>query len=642
MNDTKTDRLCVSGDDSGDAQLRREVSALLASKGGIDEHKAKHLRKRWGARQSKDEGADESAADDSLAALFVRLRERVHEQVELRERQFTEVEEKLVQLRACLENGDVKQSQQLEQSVIDGLNRITGLSNPRRQRIITGLETLRPKLHKLTAWRKWGTVQAREKMIEEIKGIHQSGATLAEIARRIQQARREWQQWDAAGEGGDKKLYGMFDRACVKAYQPCQAHFDRQKAQRKQNSDAREQICALLEREFEGIEWRDLQWKKTQQLVQTQMREWRSSGPADFKLRKPLQQRFDAIVGKFDERLGRERQRNCKIREKLIADVEQLAEGEDTSAALAELRNLKKQWVPTVTSSRAKEQALWKRFTQACDKVHAKRERERKDFARTLEQNLKAKEALCAEIEGNCRSADAKSAANSEAIRAGLGRWQAQWTQLGEVPKAAGKKINTRYRNAIADAQKALAKAGVDEARRLQDLLRQKSLVCADIEASALAAATDNKRAAQPKNPLKDLTERWDALAPLPDELERAISERYQLACAAVVEADALQRLTDAMPANLETLHKLLLQLEILAEVDSPAEFSKQRMALRIGRLSAALGKPGDAANPANPESTSAEQLIRGVLLLGAVDGAQHGLAFERLDRCLEKLRTPN
>ena len=332
MNDTKTDGLCVSKDDSGDAQLRREVSALLASKGGIDEHKAKHLRKRWGARQSKDEGADEGAADDSLAALFVRLRERVHEQVELRERQFTEVEEKLVQLRACLENGDVKQSQQLEQSVIDGLNCITRLSNPRRQRIITGLETLRPKLHKLTAWRKWGTVQAREKMIEEIKGIHQSGATLAEIARRIQQARQEWQQWDSAGEGGDKKLYGIFDRACVKAYQPCQAHFDRQKAQRKQNSDAREQICALLEREFEGIEWRDLQWKKTQQLVQTQMREWRSSGPADFKLRKPLQQRFDAIVEKFDERLGRERQRNCKIREKLIAEVEQLAEGDRTPA----------------------------------------------------------------------------------------------------------------------------------------------------------------------------------------------------------------------------------------------------------------------------------------------------------------------
>ena len=292
-----------------------------------------------------------------------------------------------------------------------------------------------------------------------------------------------------------------------------------------------------------------------------------------------------------------------------------------------------------MTSSRAKEQALWKRFTQACDKVHAKRERERKDFAHTLQQNLTAKEALCAEIEGNCRSADAKSGASHEEIRAGLGRWQAQWTQLGEVPKAAGKKINTRYRNAIADAQKALAKAGVDEARRLQDLLRQKSLVCADIEASALAGATDNKRATQSKDLTKDMTERWDALASLPDELERAISERYQLACAAVAEADALQRLTDAMPANLETLHKLLLQLEILAEVDSPAEFSKQRMALRIGRLSVALGKPGDADDP---ESTSAEQLIRGILLLGAVDRAQHGLAFARLDRCLEKLRTPN
>ncbi len=623
MNDNKTERLCDDGKTPAAAQLRREVKALLAARGGIDEHKAKRLRKQWELRQSeagkaddgKDEGADQ--ADHTLAALFAKLRARVHAQVELRDKQFAALEAQLAQLRADLEKGDVKQSQQLEQSVINALNRITGLSSSRRQTVITELETLRPKLRKLASWRKWGTGQAREKMIAEIKGLHQPGASLAKIAQRIQQARKEWQQWDAAGEGGDKKLYAVFDRACSKAYEPCQAHFDKQKKQRRENSRSREQVCALLEREFEEVEWRDPPWKKLQQLLQTRKSEWRKSGQAEFKQRKPLQRRFDAIIEKFSERLDRERQRNRRIRENLIAEVAQLAERTDTGAALAELRELKKTWAPTVPCSRGAEQGLWKRFTGACDRVYAKRDVERKAVKQTLQQNLAAKEALCAEIE----------AGDDAIVRGNLGKWKAQWGELGEVPKAAGKKITARYRKAVAGAEKVLAEAGAAEAVRLQGLLREKSLLCAGVEGLALAGAGASAGAGVKK--LKDLNKRWESLAALPDELEQAITERYQLASAAVEDADALRRLKDALPGNLEALHERLLELEILLELDSPAEFSRQRMALQIGRLSAAMGK-GD-----NAEAKSAEELVRGILLAGAVDAAQHGPAFERLDRCL-------
>ena len=95
------------------------------------------------------DGSTNDSADDSLAALFVELRERIHAQVALREKQFARVENTLQQLRASLSNGDVKQSQQLEQSVVDTLNQITGLSSQRRRKIITELEALQPKLRKL-------------------------------------------------------------------------------------------------------------------------------------------------------------------------------------------------------------------------------------------------------------------------------------------------------------------------------------------------------------------------------------------------------------------------------------------------------------------------------------------------------------
>lgn len=598
-----------------ESELHREIRALLEAPDGIDESRAKRLRKQ----RPQDEGGEDSA----LAALFEQLRERVHSQVELREKQFAQVEEHLRQLRASLNNGDLERARQLEKTVIQALDRITRLSKQRRLKVVTELEALQPELHKLSGWRRWGTIQAREKMIREIRNIHRSGATLEEIARRIRQARQEWRDWDKAGEGASRKLQAIFDHECSTAYRPCQDHFDEQKRRHQQNSRAREQICLFLEQEFSRLEWRAIDWKEVQQLVRSQTSKWRSAGPAEYKLRKMLQRRFDAIMEKFNDPLERERRRNYKMREKLIADIEQLAQGENTRAALAELQMLKKKWAPTVASSRRREREIWKRFTDACDQVFAKRDREREDLMRTLRENLAAREALCAEIETRCRS---DSEARLE-LGAHLKRWRARWDELGEAPKASAEKINQRYRQAIRQAQQVFDKTRLDEQTRRHSLLRQKSLLCARLEAQVLA---DGCGAGGGEDP-EQLSERWKQLPPLPGDLEQAIGERYRLARAAVSDAAALRQLRDSIPANLEVLHARLLQLEILVEVDSPAAFSKQRMALQIERLSAALG------NREAGQGQSAGRLIEDILVAGAVHEPEHAAAFERLHRCLVK-----
>lgn len=600
-----------------ESELHREVRALLESPDGIDESHAKRLRKQRLSYQG------EGGEDRALADLFEQLRERVHSQVELREKQFAQVEEHLRQLRASLNNGDLERSRQLEKTVVQALDQITRLSKQRRLKVTAELEEMQPQLHKLSGWRRWGTIQAREKMIREIRNIHRSGATLEAIAQRIRQARQEWRDWDKAGEGASKKLQAIFDHECATAYRPCQAHFDEQKRRHQENSRAREQICLFLEQEFSRIEWRAIDWKKLQQLARDQTRQWRSVGPAEYKLRKTLQRRFDAIMEKFNDPLERERRRNYKMREKLVADIEQLAHSDNTRAALAELQTLKKKWAPTVASSRRREREIWKRFTDACDRVFAKRDREREDLKRTLRENLAAREALCAEIETRCRG-DSETRLE---LGAHLKRWRARWDELGEAPKASAEKINKRYRQAIDRAQRVFDKTKGDEQTRRHSLLRQKSLLCARLEAQVLADGCGARGGEDPD----PLSERWKALPPLPGDLERAIGERYKLARAAAFDAAALRRLRDSIPANLEVLHARLLQLEILVEVDSPAAFSKQRMALQIERLSAALG------NREAGQGQSAGQLIDDILVAGAVPEREHAAAFERLHRCLVK-----
>ncbi|MGR3913688.1 MAG: DUF349 domain-containing protein [Gammaproteobacteria bacterium] len=611
-----------------DAALGRAVRRLLANKKGIDESKAKRLRKQWEARAGDAESPAPSSAPssaqagESLSALFAKLRARIHKQVERRDRQFAEAEENLQHLQASVEKGDVTQSQKLEQSLRNALATIPGLSQQRRQKIAGGLEALQEELQQLASWRKWGTLQAREKIIAEMRGIHQSGADLQEIAQRIRRAREQWRDWDRGGEGGHSKLYEQFDLACSEAYQPCQAHFDAQHREREKNTQRRDEICAQLEEEFEKIEWRNPDWKTLRAWLGARREDWRKAGPAAYQSRKPLQRRFEAVMEKFEEPLERERRRNYKMREKLTSEAEALAEREDAGAAFSEFQRIKRAWVSSVSSARKRERALWKRFSAAGERVLEKRKLGVKDFKKTLRDNLETRAALCAEIEASCKG-DARAG-----IRAHLKAWQARWEQLGEAPKADKEKIQARFHNALERAQQAMAQSEQSAQRDLHDLLRQKAAVCAQLEALALGGKP-GKRA------VEKLSAEWAKVAELPAEFESDFGARYALATEALQEDDARLRLQESLPANLAQLHALLLRLEILGELESPPEFAKQRMALQIERLSLAMGKGGAAGDGAK----TAERLMCEILVSGAVEEAARAAAMTRFDACCAALR---
>ena len=257
--------------------LHQSLNKFLGSKGPLDENQAKRLRKTW--ENLGPALAESSPMREKLDAAFETLRERIHSQVEERNESFTRIEEQLAELKKSVKADDLKSSQQIEQKIINGLNRIKGLSAQRRQKVIAELEALQPRIKKLASWRHWGTEQAREKIIEEIKHIHENEKSLDKIAKRIQQAREEWKQWDQSGEGGDHKLYPVFDAACTKAYEPCKAHFDAQRKQRQAASKHRSQVCETLEKAYEEEDWRNPDWKAIQQLIREQTARWRKLGP---------------------------------------------------------------------------------------------------------------------------------------------------------------------------------------------------------------------------------------------------------------------------------------------------------------------------------------------------------------------------
>ena len=539
--------------------LRIEVRGLLdgKGKGGIDESRAKQLRKRW--QQFQDEHGD----DASLGKLFAQLRERVHAQVDKRESQHQKAVDALAELKKCVApDGDVARARELEKIVVNALNQMPGLSLPRRSKIVDALESLQPKLRTISARQKRSDISARKKLIDEIRALvkpnksdgksdnksygksdgksdnksdnksanksdnksgNKSDIKPAQIVQRIKQARDTWREWDKKGQSAGKKLFDEFNQACNEAYKPCRKHFADEKKHRRANAVAREQVCAALEKAHEQIDWRAADWKAVQKTFHNYLKQWRNCGATDAKTRKTLQARFDAVAEKFTEPMARERRRNLKMREGLIEQVVALGQSDDARAAFAKVQALQKQWKPSVTGARNVEQKLWKRFSAVCDEVYALRNKANKEFKKGLNENLTAREALCAEIEKSCGASERPD------LSAQLAQWQTKWQALGEPPKAAREKVNDRYKKAVALAKQTLAADQAANATKLRATLLAQSTLCAQLESAALENAKGADALVK-----KTLTQWAKAKATLPPELAQAMHQRRELALRAV------------------------------------------------------------------------------------------------------------
>ena len=544
------------------------------------------------------------------------LRDRIHAQVEKREQQFSELENKLPQLQTAIKGGDLKTAQIIEQEMIADLNRIFGLSSQRRQKVIQDLEQIRPKMRELTDWRHWGTTQAREKVMDEIKHIHDHEKDLEKVAQRIQEARNEWREWDKSGEGGDHKLYKEFDKICTDAYKPCAKHFENQKRLRKEATEARSRCCLKLEEAYEATEWREPDWKAIQTLIRKEQQFWRKHRQADFKQRKTLQSRFDSIIGKFNDHLDRERNRNLKNREQLIEKIEQLQQDTDVRSAMNQLNALKSQWNVTVNSGRKKEQAVWARFTKACDAIYDQRRQERKTELKEQQENLRSKESICEEI---ARFASGQLEI-TVAFESQLGQWQQRWDDTGFVPKKDISRIEKRFRKVLTDA-KSFQKAAAESSRKEADaVLAKMGRVCEQIETAAFSGDTLGDQ-------LEGLKLEFESLKAGIGSAGK-MQNRFDLAVEALADSAKLKRMQQAAETNLKRLQSLLLQLEIATETNTPPEYAKDRMAMQISRLSMAMGKSD--ANELIPES----ELVTQFWLTGAVLPDAREACNARFHRC--------
>ncbi|MGW8393259.1 DUF349 domain-containing protein [Pseudoduganella sp. HUAS MS19] len=459
----------------------------------------------------------------------------------------------------------------------------------------------RADLKRLGDWARWGGNVSREELVHAVESLPAEGLGMSELAKKVGSMRERWKALDGVSGAAPKSLWEKFDAACTAAYAPAAAHFKHLADERHANAAKAQQLVdeanALIARDAAQLEaaggaqadreesasgnlphthdWRTLA-SSTQRLRQA----WSRLGTIDRKDKKRLDAAFSKAMDTLMAPLDSQRKIEVARREQLIEEVGKLNPLDRHT--IDTLRRLQESWqghARALPLERKTEQALWQKFRAACDQIFARRKEHAHAADHERKAHLHVREAICAGLESATFEGDDKAvlAAIGKALKDAAAAWHAS----GVVPRASEQKIDQRYRAAVgalqSQADSIRKRAGAAQANALREKLR-------------LVQALENALTEDGDIDSAGWGARWQALPALPAEQERTLRTRFDAALKAAGEGTgARAAYAGQLQENRGRLLSEVLRLEIVAGIDSGAEFAKDRLKMQVEVLQSSL-----------------------------------------------------
>ncbi|HEV7814843.1 MAG TPA: DUF349 domain-containing protein [Janthinobacterium sp.] len=446
------------------------------------------------------------------------------------------------------------------------------------------LLNVRAEFKRLADWARWGGNVSREELVKAVEELPAQKLAMAELAKKVGSLRERWKSLDSLSGPAPKSLWERFDAACTAAYAPAAAHFKQLANERHSNAaKARELIAEAAALAASGSS----DWRQIAAASQRLRQAWTRLGTIDRKEKKRLDHEFGKALDAMSAPLEQQRQIETARREQLIAEVGMLKPNERNTLDM--LRALQEKWQEQARAlplERRAEQALWQRFRAACDEIFAKRKEVAHAADHERKAHLHAKEAICARLETADLSQEGGDKAQAAAIAALLREARNDWVGVGPVPRAGEGRIEQRFQAAVArvqaQADAIVQRAGAAQANALRDKLR----LCQALEAAVAQpdARVDGRADGQADG---DWAARWSALPPLDAVYERTLRSRFDAALKALREQRAAY--AALLESNRARLLEEVLRLEIVAGVDSGAEFARERLKMQVEVLQSSL-----------------------------------------------------
>jgi len=536
--------------------------------------------------------ADSPASQERFDAAVAAIAEKAQRNRKIRDDKMHALEEALPSYAAALEFGDSAQAQVLRARV-EALTTSIGKLPAALENDVFALHA---RAAELLRWLAWSNNERRKAMCSEIEALPPTIHPDA-LATRVRELRDEWQKLTGASKPPEA-LERHFQSLCNRTLKNTRPYFNKRDEVRREHGASLQQI--LTRADSVGADSAD--WKAMSALRIELGTALRSLDRVDPRERTTLAKRIKAHIDRLATRVKAHEDDVGAAKTKLIERARALTESANPRDVARHARELQTEWTALGNGRRSTDQKQWREFRSACDAAFGKLDEQRKERDAQVTATRDQAVTVVEELE-TLSTSDASAEALRTALRAIDARWQS--FSISE------RSLEQRYRQ----ARDAVTRSVADGARKKRlhrfTFALQKNKILCEAESGSLSAEA--------------LAMQWQEMPPASAEFEHTLQTRFDR----VLGADA-ERAADAD----ETAADILVRLEFLGGVDSPASERQRRMDHQVQRLSARMR----GGNTINAESELAELLTAWFALNGPFSGDTDERFDAAVRACLDNL----
>ncbi len=452
------------------------------------------------------------------------------------------IETAVKRLHGLLRRGSLRQATALLRRT--EAEQLSQLGERARQRSMQALEGAKKRLEELSGWRDFAAQPKYIALCDEMERLAREDMHPRAKAARIKALQ---QQWQSLGRVGDEDLWQRFRSLSERAFEPCAAFFERERAQREQNLQQRQKLCAQLAEWLGQIDPERPDWQETMALLQRVDSQWQRSGPVPKEQREAVEQRYRQLCAELDQHLEPARAALHRQRQQLIAQAQALVAPKDAQKAKLMQHHFKTLMAEDDPQQAQAFQAVMDTFFAGAEDARLRRQRERAEQQgklRDLTAALRALEPTAAaeRYQQLCQEADALLAEE-------------------HIAGDAAAKLRREYEQCAERRQRHTARQRMQTER--EELGRRADL-CLCLEGAEPAERTTLG---------EELASQWSSGIDLPPKLHQAMQHRWAAAMAGEPAVPPQER------------HLACIRAELLAAIDSPPEDSELRTTYQLQNM---------------------------------------------------------
>lgn len=340
-------------------------------------------------------------------------------------------------------------------------------------------------------------LEVKRQLIEQAKSLAEEEDVI-EAGRKLQILHNEWRETGPVAKELRDEIWAEFKDASTVVNKRHQDYFDSRREVEQANEVEKTKLCEAAE----AIDLSDLKsfsaWDKTTDEIKALQAKWKEIGPAPRKVNNAIFARFREACDKFFEAkaeyyrtIKNEHRENYAKKEELCVKAEELLSKIEEPGSREQIQALQAEWRTIGPVERRVSDAIWARFTAACNAFYEDLRSRRGGKREEENANLEAKKSIIEKIKEIPLDGDRNT------ILPAIRDLQNQWKEIGHVPYKVKEDIYKEYRAACDAVYESLDSTRTrermnDYRERIRNLRGDKNNVSSEKE--RLLSALDRKK----------------------------------------------------------------------------------------------------------------------------------------------------